>query len=220
MKYVIGNWKANKNINETAKWLDEFLKMDFSWIKNQVKIIICPPLPFIYPLKEKTKDLPYIKIGSQDLSAFEEGAYTGEVTAKSLAGLCDFAIIGHSERRQHIKETDEILFKKAAMAKKYDIEPVYCIRDEKDKLPGDILFVTYEPVWAIGTGKNATLDDVLSLKQKLHLPPGKKFIYGGSVTGENVNQYLKSDEVDGVLPGGASLDPLQFYKIIASQKQD
>lgn len=220
MKYVIGNWKANKNIEEANKWLTEFLQMDFSWIKNQVQIIICPPAPFIPLLKEKTKDFQFIKIGSQDISAFEEGAYTGEVTAKSLAGLCDFAIIGHSERRQLIDETDEMLFKKAAMAKKYNIEPIYCIRDENDKLPDYIIFVTYEPVWAIGTGKNATLDDVLNLKKKLNLHEGKKFIYGGSVTDDNVNQYLKSGQVDGVLPGAASLDPLKFYKIIISQKID
>lgn len=220
MKYVIGNWKANKNINETKTWLDEFLKFDFSKTQDKVQVIICPPFPLIPLLREKIKGFSFIKIGSQDLSCFENGAYTGEVTAKSLSGMVNYSIIGHSERRQHFKETDEMLFQKAALSQKYEIEPVYCIRSGQDKIPQNIKFLAYEPVWAIGTGQNASPEDILKIKEGLNLRSGIKFIYGGSVTGDNAHSYLGRSEIDGVLPGGASLDSLQFYKIITSRKTD
>lgn len=216
MKYVIGNWKANKNIIEVRAWLDEFLKYDFKKVQGTVEIIICPPFPFIPLLKEKTHKFPFIKIGSQDLSMYEGGAYTGEVSAKSLSGMIVYSIIGHSERRVNFQEKDETLFKKAELAKKYNIEPLFCIRGVDDKFPQEANFVVYEPVWAIGTGKYASPDHVLEIKNKLKLNPHQKYIYGGSVDGKNASSYLKKPEIDGVLPGGASLDPHEFYKIIFS----
>lgn len=219
MKYLVANWKANKNIDQTNKWIYSFLKNDFSKVLNKVLIIICPPSPFIPLLKEKVKKHPLIKIGAQDLSYFEGGPYTGEVTAKTLFGVIDYVIIGHSERRKYFNETEKVLFKKFVLAKKNGIEPLFCIRDKKDAIPAQVKFVVYEPIYAISTGtgqgNNEPLEKVLAMKKILKVKPVIKFIYGGSVNEKNVSYYLENDEIDGILVGGASLDPQRFYKIIA-----
>lgn len=216
MKYIIGNWKANKNLDEAKHWIATFSSFDFKIVQNNVTIIICPPYPFISFLKEKTAGLPFIKIGSQDISVYYQGAYTGEVTAHSLSGLADYSIIGHSERREHFKETNQALFSKVDHAKKTNIEPIFCVRDENDPIPLAAKIITYEPVYAIGTGKNESIDNVLLMKEKLKLSENALFIYGGSVTETNAHQYLQNPDIDGVLPGGASLDPQRFYNIVLS----
>lgn len=216
MKYVIGNWKANKNLDEAKHWINAFLSFDFKLVQNNVTIIICPPYPFIPLLKENTVRFPFINIGSQDVSLYYQGSYTGEVTAHSLSGLADYAIIGHSERREHFKEANQALFSKVEHANKTNIKPIFCVRGENDELPRDIRIVAYEPVSAIGTGQNDSVDNILDMKEKLKLPENTIFIYGGSVTEENAHQYLIRPEIDGVLPGGASLDPHQFYNIVLS----
>lgn len=220
MKYIIANWKANKNIKETKEWLNSFLTNDFSKISKKKEIIICPPFPFLIFLKEKVKNYPFIKIGAQDLSVFEEGTYTGEVTGKTLAGLVDYVIIGHSERRKYFNETKEILFKKATLAKKNQIEPLFCIRKKADPFPSEIKFVVLEPPSAIsqgtGFGANQPLKKVLMIKKELKINKDIKFIYGGSVNEINASLYLKNDEIDGVMIGGASLDPKRFFKIVKS----
>jgi triosephosphate isomerase len=217
MKYIIANWKANKNIEEANRWINSFLKNDFSKIRNKVAIIICPPSPFIPFLKEKVKKYPFIKIGAQDLSRFEGGAYTAEVTAKTLFGLINYVIIGHSERRKYFNENTKILFEKFVLAKKNGIEPLFCIRNKKDSIPLQTKFVVYEPIYAIsngsGQGSNEPLEKVLTMKKILKLDNHVNFIYGGSVNEKNANQYLKNKEIDGVLVGGASLNPDKFYKI-------
>lgn len=216
MKYVVGNWKAHKDYGEAEKWVEEFRSYDFKGLEGKVEIIICPPTPFLSLLKEKTKDFPFIKIGSQDISEFDEGAYTGEVVSKNLDQIIDYCLIGHSERRRNFGETDQILFKKVEQALKFNIYPLFCIRGAGDPLPGKSPFIVFEPVEAIGTGKNESVDSVLSVKKTLSLQKSSKFIYGGSVTEKNASIYLDHDEIDGVLPGGASLNPLQFYKICTS----
>jgi len=218
MKYVIANWKANKNIDQAKDWIDLFLKNDFNRIKNKVQIIICPPFPFISFINQKLKNYLFIKTGAQDVSCFESGTYTGEVTAENLSSLVTYVIIGHSERRRYCNETDKIVFKKVVLAKKYGIEPLFCIRNEKDLIPAQLKFVVYEPVYAIsngtGQGNNEPLEKVLEMKKILKLENNIKFIYGGSVNEKNATYYLKSNQIDGVLVGGASLNPDRFYKII------
>jgi len=224
MKYIIANWKANKNIDQVKDWIDLFLKNDFNRIKNKIQIIICPPFPFIYLLKKMIVETGHapslpIKIGAQDLSQFESGTYTGEVTAKTLSGLINYVIIGHSERRKHFNENTKALFEKFVLAKKNRIEPLFCIRNEKDPLPLQIKFVVYEPVYAIsngtGQGNNEPLEKVLRIRKILKLANSVQFIYGGSVNDENATYYLKAGEIDGVLVGGASLNPDKFYKIVS-----
>lgn len=220
MKYIIANWKANKNINEAFYWIDSFLKKDFSKIEEKATIIICPPYPLIPIIREKVSSFPFIKVGSQDLSVFESGPFTGEVTAKTLSQLVNYAVIGHSERRKYFREDDQTLFKKFSLAKKYYIIPLFCVRNENDFIPENTDFVVYEPETAIskgtGYGANEKIENVLLMKTKLIKTSNQKFIYGGSVNEINAGMYLNEPSIDGVMVGGASLDPTRFFQIISA----
>lgn len=211
MKYFIANWKANKNIGEALAWCSAFKSKYVA--KDDVVAVICPPFPFLNDLKKELAGLKNIFIGSQTVSSIEKGSFTGEVTALNLVGLATYSIIGHSERRKNFGEIDEDLAKKTFLAKQYGLEPIYCIRDEKDIVPPDVKLVAYEPVAAIGTGQNESPEKVVEMKKKLNLQD-KVFIYGGSVNEENVKSYLATGEIDGFLIGGASLDGERFVKII------
>ncbi len=212
MKYFIANWKANKNLNEAVQWMDKFLTLPLRY--DRTKVVICPPYPLIFPLKEKIKNSKNIYLGAQDISSFESGSYTGDVSAKSLQAMIDYAIIGHSERRKYFNENDEVLAKKTFLAKKYQIEPIFCVRDDKDKIPNGVQIVAYEPVYAIGSGNNESVEKVLKMKQKIQLPKQSYYLYGGSVNNDNATSYLESSEISGFLVGTASLDPDEFFKII------
>lgn len=223
MKYIIANWKANKDIKETEDWIDVFFKKNLFNLSANLMVIICPPFPFVSLLRDKVKNYRFIKIGAQDISCFKGGTYTGEVTGEILSGIADYVIIGHSERRRYFNETDEILFQKFSLAKKNRLEPLFCVRNENDPFPPRAKFVVYEPVFAIssgsGQGNNQPIKSVLTMKKRLKVSNSVNFIYGGSVNEKNANQYLKNKEIDGVMVGGASLDPERFYKIITRLKE-
>jgi len=214
-KYFIANWKANKNLNDAFLWFDFFSK-NYQPQDNKI-IIICPPLPLIFPLKQKAKNRKNLYFGSQDISAFEEGSYTGEVTAKNLFGLVNFTLVGHSERRRYFFEKESSINKKIILAKKYQIEPILCISDKDEfssSFNDQLNFVAYEPLNAIGTGYNEDLNLVLKFKKDLNLKKEMKFLYGGSVDQKNSHQYLENGEIAGVLVGSSSLDPKNFLAII------
>ena len=214
MKYFVANWKANKNLQESQTWIDQFLKLYQP--KEDKIVIICPPFPFLTNLKQKTNQIKNLKLGSQDISSFEEGAYTGEITAKSLVGLVDYVIVGHSERRKYFNENNETVTKKIILAKKCQIEPILCIRDENDWLTeSEVKIIAYEPVYAIGSGNNEPIEKVIEIKEKIKLSPDCVYLYGGSVNENNAKDDIQSDKIDGLLIGGASLDPHNFYKIIS-----
>lgn len=212
MKYLIANWKANKNLEEAVQWVDFILNSNTQ--VSQLKVVICPPFPLIYPLKEKIKNSSLIELGSQDISAFESGNYTGEVTAKSLQGLIRYALVGHSERRSNFKESDQMIQKKIINAKKYGIEPILCIRGEQDVIPDETRMVVYEPVYSIGTGNNEQPAKVIETLEKLKLDSSVTFFYGGSVNINNIGSYLATSRFDGFLVGTASLDPAEFLDLI------
>lgn len=212
MKYFVANWKANKNLDEALRWIDIFAKQLPE--KNGAKIIICPPFQLLYSLAEKIKKLKNIYLGAQDISAFNNGNFTGEVTAKMLKNLIQYSIIGHSERRKYFSETDKEIEKKVIQAKKNQIEPILCVRDEKDKIFPQVKIVAYEPVFAIGTGINESPEKVLFMKKRLNLKSNTIFLYGGSVNEVNIKKYLSTNEIDGFLIGAASLDPIRFSHII------
>lgn len=221
MKYFIANWKANKNQPEAERWIDAFLKLYQP--KEDRAVIICPPFPFLVNLKQKISQVKNLKLGAQDVSRFEQGTYTGEVTAKTLQGLVDYTLIGHSERRKHFSDSNESIHRKISLAKKYQIEPIVCFGDKKDLLNLDsVNFVAFEPPWAISKGYEDSIrttiketpQNVLEVKKSLNLSSNRHFIYGGSVNPSNTPAYLKFDEIDGLLIGAASLDPVSFYKII------
>ncbi len=214
-KYIVANWKANRPKNSVDEWLNVFLKK-INQQTDESSIVLCPSFPFIPLVAEKVKSLKNVFVGSQDISSFGEGNYTGEVPSALLSGLVDYSIIGHSERRTHLNESDEILTKKVSKAREIGIEPIFCIRGNQDPIPEGVKIIAYEPVLAIGTGNNESLPDVLQVKQSLKLPPDAIFLYGGSVDQDNARSYLSSDQINGLLVGTASLDPERFYAITCS----
>lgn len=220
MKYLIANWKSTKSIKDTLLWVEEFnkiLKSKKDIINmlddNKLKIIICPSYHLIYPVREKIYKHKNVHLGSQDCSFFEQGNYTGEVSAQNIKDIVDYSIVGHSERRKYLKETDNVIDQKISLLKDYSIEPILCVRDEKDQIPQGVNIIAYEPVYAIGTGKNENINDVISSKIKINPDKGCTFIYGGSVNPENISQYSKSPDVQGFLVGNASKDPESFLDI-------
>lgn len=205
--YIVGNWKSNKTLGEARSWLDSF-KMP----PGEATVIVCAPFTLLSFLHEQK---PQFQLGAQDVSQFGEGAYTGEVSATQLKEFVDWVIIGHSERRNNFGETDEVLAKKVAQARSVGLGVIYCVPDENSTIPAGVDIVAYEPVWAIGTGKNDTPQNanrvIESLKSKFNQT---LVIYGGSVTQDNVASFVTQPLIDGVLPGGASLDPVKFAELI------
>ena len=218
--FIAGNWKSNKTVAEANEWLSQF-KTHILPLRDQMKnltIVLCAPFTVLASLKWgiATETLP-VTLGAQDVSPFEDGAYTGEVSARMIRDLADWVIIGHSERRHYFGDTEEILEKKVAQAKTAGLHIIYCVPDDKTTIPKDVDVVAYEPIWAIGTGKTDTpqnANEVIS-----HIKANSQIhtvIYGGSVTAENVASFMQEPAIDGVLPGGASLDPEKFARLISA----
>ena len=171
---IAGNWKMNTTVSE-AKELVKVMRSELDKITD-IDMVICPPFVSLAPVKELIKGSS-IKLGAQNIYFAEKGAYTGEISPLMIAGLCDFIIIGHSERRQYFDESDEIVNKKMMAALKVGLKPILCIGEKleeneagkteevvteqlRSSLAGidylNGLIIAYEPVWAIGTGKAAT----------------------------------------------------------------
>jgi len=218
MKYLIANWKAQTTLFEIVKWIETFKdqlandqKLQEKLNNNELKIIICPPFPFILYVKNHFKDIQGIEVGAQDVSAFKEGKYTGEVTAKALKDITNYSIVAHSERREHFQESEQEIEHKISLCDQYNITPVLCVRNATDTVYPSASVIAFEPIEAIGTGENADVDYVLEMKKKIQLPEGAAYLYGGSADSANINDYLKTGEIDGFLVGTASLDPQEFY---------
>ena len=251
-KIIIGNWKLNLDHLEAIQLLQ---KLNYSLevnIEDKIDIVIAPSHTSLRSLQTIIDaDNLKIKISSQDVSAYIEGAYTGEVSALQLSKLnITHSIIGHSERRTVFNETDETINIKVHNAVNNKLIPVVCFgeseeqRDSnaylsyilnqvniavkglrKDKVE-EIIFA-YEPIWAIGTGKVASVENAIevisSVKQEISTKPFYdeekiRFIYGGSVSPTNASELLNTKIIDGVLVGGASLDVDKFVQIIKSVK--
>lgn len=203
---VVGNWKSNKTVGEAQEWLAKF--------KNANKnVILCVPYTLLPIMKG-----PFM-LGAQDVSPFGDGAYTGEISARQIKEFADWVIIGHSERRKNFNETDEMLAKKAEQAKLAGLKIIYCVSDDTSPVPAGVDVVAYESVWAIGTGRSDTPENantvIATIKAKSQI---STVIYGGSVTAENVASFIKQPAIDGVLPGGASLDPEKFSALIQNAR--
>lgn len=216
-KYVVGNWKSNKTAADITLFFNSFQKLGskLEVLNTSVVPVVCPSfvhLDLSSQLVEKLKLQLYL--GAQDISPFDRGAYTGEPNGEQLKEYVSFVIIGHSERRKYFAETDTLLKLKVEQAKKWGINTIYCVPDDVTDIPGDVNIVAYEPVFAIGTGKPDSPENankvIKSIKKKTSVP----VIYGGSVTAENIRDFVMMDAIDGVLPGKASLDADHFYQMI------
>ncbi|MBU2100906.1 triose-phosphate isomerase [Candidatus Micrarchaeota archaeon] len=239
---IAGNWKLNKTLKETKDFFKEFNKLVS---KTQNMILVCPSFPCIPAAREYA--LKKIFIGAQNVFFEEKGEFTGEVSVSQLKSFCDFIVLGHSDRRNKFSESNELINKKVKAAMKSNFNVILCVGETlnernssktnsvlEEQLTKSLsgvalkkLFIAYEPVWAIGTGKNASKEDIIQahsfIKQtltKLFGEKGKKIqiLYGGSVKPENAKEILSLPNVDGVLVGGASLDPKKFAEIANHKK--
>jgi triosephosphate isomerase len=243
-KLMIGNWKMNMVQEEARTYLNAFCS---AVANSEHTIAICFP----YTLLSLASQMLFGKnvlVGAQNVHQEEGGAHTGEISAKMLKDFsCEYVLVGHSERREHFFEKNKIINSKIKVLLKYGIKPVLCVGEnqkerEENKTKQVIktqieqalaglyenelksLVIAYEPVWAIGTGKNANAKQVIEVIKYIrecveHLfsaaaAKNLQILYGGSVKPENAKSYLSNSEVNGLLVGGASLNAQSFAKII------
>jgi triosephosphate isomerase len=216
---------------------------------ERVEVVVCPPFTALRAVQTliESDRLPY-GLGAQNVHFEEKGAFTGEVSAPMLQALkCRYVIVGHSERRQHFGETDDIVNRKVRAVLAHEMAPILCVGEtleERDagateqKVVGQVrsalqgvppedaarIVVAYEPIWAIGTGRNAEPADagqVIGLIRRTlaslysqELADGVRIQYGGSVKAGNIRDFMAHPEIDGALVGGASLDPEEFALIV------
>lgn len=245
-KLIAGNWKMNKDIHETAALIED-LNGRLKDFHNEIGIVLCPPFTSLVVAKGLIKDKP-IKLGAQNMSDKDDGAYTGEISARMLKAIgCEYVIFGHSERRQYFKETNEVINAKVHAALKAGLTPIICVGETLEERESSVttqivstqvkgvlaglasadigkVIIAYEPVWAIGTGRNATpaqANEVHKLIRKLvgqlySWSVAEKLIilYGGSVSPSNALSLLSESDIDGALVGGASLKADSFMAII------
>ena len=240
-KYTIANWKMNgqKDSYKLVKSISNYCQ---KMKRKTSKVVICPPFTLLSELIKKEKK---IKFGGQDCHHKSEGAYTGSISANMLKTInCQYVILGHSERRIYQKETSQELNLKIQSAIESNLTVIYCIGEKLEEinkrnrilkkqlssLPKKVdpkkIIIAYEPVWAIGTGKVPSLNDINKIHEKirhilanllsLRFSKHVSILYGGSVNAANSVDILNLDHVDGALVGGASLKSKEFCKIIDS----
>ncbi|GIW63117.1 MAG: triosephosphate isomerase [Patescibacteria group bacterium] len=212
--YIIANWKAKLNLSETASWLNDF-KKQFKQPKNKIKIILAPTATALFYVSKYCKQNSLdIEISSQDVSRFAKGAYTGESPAEIIKDFVNYSIIGHSERRRLFNETTPILSDKLKQCRLNNIRTIYCIENLEDELISEADLIAFEPKSAIGTGNNLEPEKLHQIK-KTHNQIKKPFLYGGSISLENIEGYFKiKGLVDGFLISSASKDPIKFLSAI------
>jgi triosephosphate isomerase len=238
---VAGNWKMN-TLRADAIALARAIR-ERSDAVSGVQKIICPPFPYLHDVRAAV-DGSSIQVGAQNVYWEEKGAFTGEVSVTQIAEAAEYVIIGHSERRQYFGETDETVNRRVRSALAHGLKPIMCVGETLDQrqasqtaevlmrqtrggldgvdLSADFV-VAYEPVWAIGTGlaaDGATAEEAIALiRRTVREVAGEvagrvRILYGGSVTPDNMAEYMSQPDVDGGLVGGASLKADSFAGII------
>jgi triosephosphate isomerase len=213
---IVANLKSYKNENEAKNWLEGFKEItELNLNLAQKEIIICPSFTQLFSFFSffSSNNID-VKLGAQNISPFDEGAYTGEVNAKQIKDFADYVLIGHSERRTNFNELDDILTKKVVMALKYGLNPIFFIQNQDVVIPDGAQVVAYEPVSAIGTGNPDTPENADAVAAVIKSKNNVKALYGGSITSENVKSFTAKTNLDGVIVGGESLDAEEFIKII------
>ena len=225
---IAGNWKMYRTASETADFCRAL--RDAVGELDGVDIAVCPPFTGLAAAVQALADTE-IAVAAQNVHWEAEGAYTGEISAPMLADLGVYgAIVGHSERRQYFGETDEGVARRAHAALDAGLSVIACVGEQEDERergetedvlrkqltqlePHDNLVVAYEPVWAIGTGKNATPELAQEAHAFVKSLVDVPVLYGGSVKPENAAELLAQPDVDGALVGGASLEVDSFVAI-------
>lgn len=242
---IAANWKMNNTVPDALKFVAA-LESDLK-ATGSVDVVIAPPFTALYSTGVALSETG-IQLGAQNLFWEDVGAYTGEISGAFLVDIgCKYVIVGHSERRQLFGETDETVNKRLKAALRHDLVPIFCVGETlaqreanktweviEGQLKGglvqldlgsiDNFVIAYEPVWAIGTGKNATsaeAQEIHALIRKFlssHYSPEVadkvRILYGGSVKPSNCRELLAQQDIDGALVGGASLDPKHFAAIV------
>jgi triosephosphate isomerase (TIM) len=251
-KIVAANWKMNMTQAESERFIESFL-LDLGDITD-VEVVILPPFTAIAKVMEALGKSQNIKVGAQNMYWERSGAFTGEISAALLRDLfVHYVVLGHSERRTLFGETDEIVNRKVRAAHDATLRPIVCIGEtleQRDKgnvekilaiqLRGSLkelnekelqeTVIAYEPVWAIGTGRNATPEQAQeahafirhTLREMMANDATAERIriqYGGSVKPENARELMSQPDIDGALVGGASLDPRSFAQIVKAARE-
>lgn len=215
MKIAIANFKAELNPNSAKTWLQEFkgLYQANNSVK-EVQIILCPPDIFLNQFKQELSGLN-ISLGCQNISQFEQGAYTGEITAPMLSGLADYVLIGHSERRTYFQESQEVLQKKIDLATRFQLKIILCTEKE-EAYNGEFYAVAFEPHLAIGTGEAGDPQQSWVMTETITRSVKTQFkLYGGSVNEQNALDFTRAG-FNGVLVGKKSLSPRTFLEIVGN----
>ncbi|GAB6282630.1 MAG: triose-phosphate isomerase [Ignavibacterium sp.] len=245
-KIIAGNWKMNNTLQESIGLING-IKSEINKFELKCDVIICPPFTSLQIANSLIKD-SNIKLGAQNMFYEESGAFTGEISAPMLKSVgCEYVILGHSERRAIFGEPDDLINKKIKKAIDSSLKPIFCVGETLEEREKGITFdvinrqiveglknisvdeinnviIAYEPVWAIGTGKNATPQQaeevhifIRNLIKKIYNEEISNQIviqYGGSVKPENAKDLLSQPNIDGALVGGACLKADSFAKII------
>jgi triosephosphate isomerase (TIM) len=250
-KIIAGNWKMNLDFAQAMALVDAVVQGTDESIKSE--IILAPPYPYLPEIILRTNLRTNIFIAAQNCSDKVSGAYTGEVSASMLRSIgIDAIIIGHSERRSYYFETNSLIAEKLKRCLENNMEPIFCcgetLSQRKSKTHFDTVkqqldeslfqvgnarigdcIIAYEPVWAIGTGENATAEEAQEMHQFIRQLVKEKYsaeaadeiriLYGGSVNAKNADSLFASKDVDGALIGGSSLKAEEFISIIKSMEK-
>jgi len=246
-KLAVANWKMNKGLVEAQKSAETIKTFILSNKNLHSEVVLCPAFISLETVR-KVINGTGIKLGAQNVFYETNGAYTGEISCSMLKSCgCEYVIVGHSERRQKFHETNEIINKKVLKALDEGLKPILCVgetlQEHQDRITDAVIVeqvsqclshvsieqvlnvvIAYEPVWAIGTGKNATPHQAEAahntIRKKLkklydeEISKNIRIIYGGSITPKNAKELFVSDTINGGLVGGASLDENSFIEII------
>jgi len=243
---VAGNWKMNGSRAENASLVRSLL--DQARADLSAEVLLCPPFVYLHEVSRLLKDSD-VALGAQSLCAEAAGAFTGEVSAAMLKDVgCTYVLVGHSERRQIYAEGDALVARKFVAAQSQGLVPVLCVGETLEEREGDrtaqvvarqldaVLAVSgvgafrsaviaYEPVWAIGTGRNASPDQAQDVHSMIRgkvaaldatIAASVRILYGGSVKASNARELFAMPDIDGGLVGGASLNADEFARICAA----
>jgi len=251
---VAGNWKMNKTIEEGIQLVKEIQQLLKTYpvtrSMESIKIILSPPFTLLKIISDLLKETPFINLAAQNCHSEEKGAFTGEISVGMIKSAgASYVIIGHSERRTYFNETDALLAKKIKVVLSNGLLPIYCCGEKLQERNAGVYFevvknqiseglfhlppgefskvvIAYEPVWAIGTGLNATpeqaeemhmyIRSLIEEKYDIDVATDTSIIYGGSCNAKNARELFSNPDVDGGLIGGASLIAGDFVQIIHS----